>query len=97
MSITMQSGFWLPQPGCVPLLLSVTYKYSWSQLVCVCKAHLSTDAASSHLITNMCKTQELSKDVRDQTVNQHQAGMDNKTISKKLSEKLQTAGVIIWK
>ncbi len=47
----------------------------------------------------MVKTKELSKDVRDKTVDLHKAGMGYKTIVKQLGEKVTTAGVIIrkWK
>ncbi|XP_062843476.1 interferon-induced very large GTPase 1-like [Trichomycterus rosablanca] len=47
----------------------------------------------------MGKTKELSKDVRDKTVDLHKAGMGYKAISKKLDEKVTTVGAIIrkWK
>ena len=47
----------------------------------------------------MGKTKELSKDIRDQIVDLHKAGMGYKKISKKLGEKLTTVGSIIrkWK
>uniref|UniRef100_A0A9J7Z5Z0 Tc1-like transposase DDE domain-containing protein n=1 Tax=Cyprinus carpio carpio TaxID=630221 RepID=A0A9J7Z5Z0_CYPCA len=47
----------------------------------------------------MGKTKELSKDVRDKTVDLHKAGVGYKTISKKLGEKETTVGAIIrkWK
>ncbi|KAL0187979.1 hypothetical protein M9458_015078 [Cirrhinus mrigala] len=45
----------------------------------------------------MAKTKELSKDVRDKTVDLHKAGMGYKTIAKQLGEKLTTAGAIICK
>ncbi|KAK1804366.1 hypothetical protein P4O66_020374, partial [Electrophorus voltai] len=53
----------------------------------------------SNLSTTMGKTKELSKDVRDKIVDLHKAGMGYKNISKKLSEKETTLGVIIrkWK
>ncbi len=38
----------------------------------------------------MGKTKELSKDIRDKIVDLHKAGMDYKTISKKLGEKETT-------
>ncbi len=37
------------------------------------------------------------KDIRDKIVDLHEAGMDYKTISKKLGEKETTVGAIIWK
>ena len=46
--------------------------------------------------TTMGKTKELSKDVRDKTVDLHKAEMGYKTISKKLDEKT-TVGAIIQK
>ncbi len=47
----------------------------------------------------MAKTKELSKDVRDKTVDLHKAGMGYKTIAKQLGEKVTTVGAIIrkWK
>ncbi len=47
----------------------------------------------------MAKTKELSKDVRNKTVDLHKAGMGYKTIAKQLGEKVTTVGVIIrkWK
>ena len=47
----------------------------------------------------MGKTKELSKDIRDNIVDLHKAGMGYKKISKQLGEKLTTVGVIIrkWK
>ncbi len=45
----------------------------------------------------MAKTKELSKDVRDKTVDLHKAGMDYKTIAKQLGEKVTTVGAIIRK
>ncbi len=45
----------------------------------------------------MAKTKELSKDVRDKTVDLHKAGMGNKTIAKQLGEKVTTVGAIIHK
>ncbi len=47
----------------------------------------------------MAKTKELSKDVRDKTVDLHKAGMGFKTIAKQLDEKVTTVGAIIrkWK
>lgn len=44
----------------------------------------------------MGKTKELSKDIRD-IFDLHKAGMDDKTISKKLGEKLPAVSVIIQK
>ena len=47
----------------------------------------------------MGKTKELSKDIRDNIVELHKAGMGYKKISKQLGEKLTTVGAIIrkWK
>ncbi len=47
----------------------------------------------------MAKTKELSKDVRDKSVDLQKAGMGYKTIAKQLGEKVTTVGVIIrkWK
>ena len=47
----------------------------------------------------MGKTKELSKDIRDNIVDLHKAGMGYKKISKQLGEKLTTVGAIIikWK
>ncbi|KAL0168066.1 hypothetical protein M9458_036288, partial [Cirrhinus mrigala] len=47
----------------------------------------------------MAKTKELSKDVRDKTVDLHKAGMSCKTIAKHLGEKVTTVGANIrkWK
>src|SRR4029434_7118389 len=47
----------------------------------------------------MGKTKELTKDVRDEIVDLHRAGMGNKTIGKQLGEKQTTIGAIIrkWK
>lgn len=42
-------------------------------------------------------TIELSKDVRDKTIDLHKAGMKYKIISKKLDEKMTTAGAVIQK
>ena len=42
----------------------------------------------------MGKTKELSKDLRDQTVDLHKAGIGYKTIRKQLGEK-ETVGAII--
>ncbi len=44
----------------------------------------------------MGKTKELSKDIRDKIVDLHKAGMDYKTISKKLGEK-ETTVIRKWK
>ncbi|KAK3548249.1 hypothetical protein QTP70_005808 [Hemibagrus guttatus] len=41
----------------------------------------------------MAKTKELSKDVRDKTVDLHKAGMGYKTIAKQLDEKISPRGV----
>ncbi len=45
----------------------------------------------------MTKTIELSKDVRDKTVDLHKAEMGYKTMAKQLGEKMTTVGVIIHK
>ncbi len=47
----------------------------------------------------MVKTKELSKDVRDEIVDLHKAGMGYKTIVKQLGNKVTTVGAIIrkWK
>ena len=47
----------------------------------------------------MCKTKELSKDIRDKIVDLYKAGMGYKKIIKQLGEKLTTVGTIIrkWK
>ncbi len=47
----------------------------------------------------MTKTKELSKDVRDKTVDLHKAGMGYKTIAKLFGEKVTTVGAILskWK
>ena len=47
----------------------------------------------------MGKTKALSKDIRDNIVDLHKAGMGYKKISKQLGEKLTTVGAIIrkWK
>ena len=47
----------------------------------------------------MGKTKEMSKDIRDNIVDLHKAGMGCKKISKQLGEKLTTVGAIIrkWK
>ncbi len=72
------------------LLISVSYLY---------KRHLSTEAINQSYskLSNMAKTKELSKDVRDKIVDLHKAGMGYKTISKQFGEKVRTVGVIICK
>ncbi len=45
----------------------------------------------------MTKTKELSKDVRNKIVDLHKAGIDYKTITKQLGEKVTTVGAIIHK
>ncbi len=45
----------------------------------------------------MAKTKELSKDVRDKTVDLHKTGVGYKTITKQLGEKVTTVGAIIHK
>ncbi len=60
---------------------------------------------SDSKLSTMAKTKELSKDVRDKTVDRdkivdlHKAGMGYKTIAKQLGEKVTTVGAIIrkWK
>ncbi len=58
------------------------------------KRHLSTDSVK---LSTMAKTKELSKDVRDKTVDLHKAGMGYKTIVKQRGEKETTVGAIIHK
>ncbi len=48
-------------------------------------------------LSNMAKTKELSKDVRDKIVDLHKAGIGYKTITKQLGEKVTTVGSIIRK
>ncbi|KAK3511711.1 hypothetical protein QTP70_016985, partial [Hemibagrus guttatus] len=62
------------------LLISACYLY---------KRHLSTEAInqSDSKLSSMAKTKELSRDVRDKTVDLHTAGMGYKTITKQLGEK----------
>ncbi|KAI4904917.1 hypothetical protein NFI96_033159, partial [Prochilodus magdalenae] len=50
-------------------------------------------------LSNMGKTKELSKDVRDKIMDLHKAGMGYKTLSKTLGEKETTVGAIVrkWK
>ena len=45
----------------------------------------------------MSKTKELSKDIRDKTVDLHKAGVGYKTSGKQLGEKVTTVGVFIQK
>ncbi len=61
------------------LLISVCYLY---------KIHLSTEAInqSDSKLSTMAKTKELSKDVRDKSVDLHKAGMGYKTVTKQLGE-----------
>lgn len=47
--------------------------------------------------TTLSKAKELLKDVRDKIVDLHKAGVDYKSISKKLSDKVTTVAVIIQK
>ncbi|KAI4899533.1 hypothetical protein NFI96_030798, partial [Prochilodus magdalenae] len=65
------------------------------------KRHLSTDSInqSTSNLSNMGKTKELSKDVRDKTIDLHEAGMCYRTFSKTLGEKEATVGAIVrkWK
>ncbi len=72
------------------VLISVCYLY---------KRLLSTEAInqSDSKLSTMAKTKELSKDVRDKIIDLHKAGMGYKTITKHLSEKVTTVGVIICK
>ncbi|KAI4892301.1 hypothetical protein NFI96_006564 [Prochilodus magdalenae] len=62
---------------------------------------LSTDSIdqSDSNLSNMGKTKELSKDVRDKIIDLHKAGMGYKTFSKMLGEKETTVGAIVrkWK
>ncbi|KAI4897304.1 hypothetical protein NFI96_024666, partial [Prochilodus magdalenae] len=50
-------------------------------------------------LSNMGKTKELSKDVRDKIIDLHKAGMGYRTFSKTLGEKETTVGAIVrkWK
>ncbi len=48
-------------------------------------------------LSNIAKTKELSKDVRDKIVDLHKAGIGYKTITKQLGEKVTTVGAIIRK
>ncbi|KAI4871238.1 hypothetical protein NFI96_019770, partial [Prochilodus magdalenae] len=63
--------------------------------------HLSTHSInqSDSNLSNMGKTKELSKDVRDKIIDLHKAGMGYKTLSKMLGEKETTVGAIVrkWK
>jgi IS30 family transposase len=43
----------------------------------------------------MAKTRELCKDIRDQIVDLHKAGMGYRTIGKQLGEKATTVGAIM--
>lgn len=43
----------------------------------------------------MGKSKELSKDIRDKTIDLHEAGMSYKTIGKRFCEKVTTVGLII--
>ncbi|KAI4888988.1 hypothetical protein NFI96_003207 [Prochilodus magdalenae] len=65
------------------------------------KRHLSTDSInqSDSNLSNMGKTKELSKDVRDKIIDLHKAGMGYRTFSKTLGEKETTVGAIVrkWK
>lgn len=54
----------------------------------VYKAHLSTESISSILSTTIGKTKQMSRDVRDKTVEMHKAGMGYRAISKMLDEKV---------
>ncbi len=60
---------------------------------------LSTTNQSDSKLSTMAKTKELSKEVRDKTVDLHKAGMGYKIIAKPLGEKVTTVGAIIrkWK
>ncbi|KAK3518761.1 hypothetical protein QTP70_012085 [Hemibagrus guttatus] len=65
----------------------------------LCKRHLSTEAInqSDSKLSSMAKTTELSRDVRDEAVDLHTAGMGYETIAKQLGEKVTTGGAIIHK
>ncbi|KAK3525533.1 hypothetical protein QTP86_034407, partial [Hemibagrus guttatus] len=52
---------------------------------------------SDSKLSTMAKTKELSKDVRDEIVDLHKAGMGYKTIAKQLGEKVAVVGAIILK
>lgn len=45
----------------------------------------------------MGKTKEMSKDVKDKTVDLHKAGMDYEAVNKKLGEEVTTRGATIRK
>ncbi len=72
------------------LLISACYLY---------KRHPSTDSInqSDPKLSTTAKTKELSKDVRDKTVDLHKAGMGYKTIAKQLGEKETTVIIHKWK
>lgn len=63
------------------------------------KAHLSTKWASSIPTSpsRLGKTKEMSKDVKDKTVDLHKAGMDYEAVNKKLGEEVTTRGATIRK
>ncbi|KAI4904934.1 hypothetical protein NFI96_022320 [Prochilodus magdalenae] len=54
---------------------------------------------STSNLSNMGKTKELSKDVRDKIIDLHKVGMSYKTLNKTLGEKETTVGAIVrkWK
>ncbi|KAK1802543.1 hypothetical protein P4O66_004198 [Electrophorus voltai] len=56
-----------------------------------------SSSSSSNLSTTMCKTKELSKDVRGKIVDLHKVGMGYKNTSKKHCEKETTVGTITQK
>lgn len=72
------------------VLISACYLY---------KRHLSTEAInrSDSKLSTMVKTKELFKDVRDEIVDLHKAGMGYKTTAKQFGEKVTIVGDIIHK
>ncbi len=72
-----QQDFWLPG---VVLLISVCYLYK-----------MSTEAInqSYYKLSTMTKTEELSKDLRDEIVDLHKAGTGYKTIAKQMVRRWQ--------
>ncbi len=72
------------------LLISACYLY---------KRYLSTESInqSDPKLSTTAKTKELSKHVRDKTVDLHKAGMCYKTITKQLGEKVKSVIIRKWK
>ena len=65
--------------------------------LCSCIKATCPHNQSHSNVSNMGKTKELSKDIRDTIVDLHKAGMGYKKISKQLGEKLTTVRAIIRK